>query len=88
MSQVHAALDGSFANAPLQIDGEPYVDLDYKIHTSHDRPRYYHPKNPIKTPSYYPQSRAPILDDRSLYSRFETDQLFYIFYYMTGSYEQ
>ncbi|KAK1922437.1 Not1 N-terminal domain, CCR4-Not complex component-domain-containing protein [Papiliotrema laurentii] len=73
-SEVHAALDGSFANAPLQIDGEP--------------PRYYHPKNPIKTPSYYPQVRAPILDDRSLYSRFETDQLFYIFYYMTGTYEQ
>jgi CCR4-NOT transcription complex subunit 3 len=53
-----------------------------------NRPRYYHPKNPTKTPSYYPQSKPPILDDKSIYQRLELDQLFYIFYYMTGTYEQ
>ncbi|WVR09216.1 hypothetical protein IAU60_006279 [Kwoniella sp. DSM 27419] len=72
--ELNAALDGSFSNIPQQLDAEP--------------PRYYHPKNPIKTPSYYPQARIPIVEDKSLYSRFELDQLFYIFYYMTGTYEQ
>ncbi|WWD21021.1 hypothetical protein CI109_105502 [Kwoniella shandongensis] len=74
VNELHAALDGSFNNIPQQTDAEP--------------PRYYHPKNPIKTPSYYPQARLPILEDKSIYSRLELDQLFYIFYYMTGTYEQ
>ena len=52
------------------------------------RPRYYLPKNPVKTPSYYPQTRATILSDRSIYDRFDVDQLFFIFYYYSGSYEQ
>ncbi|WVW79072.1 hypothetical protein I302_101035 [Kwoniella bestiolae CBS 10118] len=72
--ELNTALDGSFTNIPQQLDAEP--------------PRYYHPKNPIKTPSYYPQSRLPVLEDKSIYSRLDLDQLFYIFYYMTGTYEQ
>ncbi|KAK8843453.1 hypothetical protein IAR55_007110 [Kwoniella newhampshirensis] len=74
VNELHSALDGSFNNIPQQMDAEP--------------PRYYHPKNPIKTPSYYPQARSPILEDKSIFSRLELDQLFYIFYYMTGTYEQ
>ncbi|ODN91410.1 CCR4-NOT transcription complex subunit 3 [Cryptococcus wingfieldii CBS 7118] len=72
--ELHAALEGSYSNIPQQQDAEP--------------PRYYHPKNPIKTPSHYPQARLPALEDKSIYSRLELDQLFYIFYYMTGTYEQ
>ncbi|WRT68895.1 uncharacterized protein IL334_005877 [Kwoniella shivajii] len=72
--ELNSALDGSYTNVPQQLDAEP--------------PRYYHPKNPIKAPSYYPQSRLPILEDKSIYSRLDLDQLFYIFYYMTGTYEQ
>ncbi|WWC64200.1 uncharacterized protein I303_106808 [Kwoniella dejecticola CBS 10117] len=72
--ELNNALDGSYTNIPQQLDAEP--------------PRYYHPKNPIKTPSYYPQTRLPILEDKSIYSRLDLDQLFYIFYYMTGTYEQ
>ncbi|WVQ75367.1 hypothetical protein IAR50_004986 [Cryptococcus sp. DSM 104548] len=72
--ELHAALEGSYSNVPQQQDAEP--------------PRYYHPKNPIKTPSHYPQARLPALEDKSIYSRLELDQLFYIFYYMTGTYEQ
>ena len=52
------------------------------------RPRYYHPTNPIKTPSYYPQTRAQNLLRREKLSELEMDQLFYIFYYRTGTYEQ
>nr|XP_019009665.1 uncharacterized protein I206_05224 [Kwoniella pini CBS 10737]OCF48446.1 hypothetical protein I206_05224 [Kwoniella pini CBS 10737] len=72
--ELNNALDGSYSNIPQQLDSEP--------------PRYYHPKNPIKTPSYYPQARLPILEDKTIYSRLDLDQLFYIFYYMTGTYEQ
>ncbi|CAK9786798.1 hypothetical protein CC85DRAFT_308558 [Cutaneotrichosporon oleaginosum] len=72
--ELHNALDGSFRNAPAQVDAEP--------------PRYYHPQNPVQTPSYYPQSRLPLLEDKSIYQRLDLDQLFYIFYYMTGTYEQ
>lgn len=42
----------------------------------------------MQTPSYYPQTRLPLLEDKSIYQRLELDQLFYIFYYMTGTYEQ
>lgn len=42
----------------------------------------------MQTPPYYPQTRAPILDDKTIYSRLEVDQLFYIFYYHTNTYEQ
>lgn len=53
------------------------------------RPRYYHPKNPIKTPSHYPQSRPPYMKERSFFhNRLEIDQLFYIFYYCPGTFEQ
>jgi hypothetical protein len=55
---------------------------------AHDRPRYYHPKNRVKTPSYYPQTRLRHLTDRALISRLDLDQLFYIFYYREGTYEQ
>ncbi|WVQ93372.1 hypothetical protein IAU59_000441 [Kwoniella sp. CBS 9459] len=72
--ELNSALDGSFSNIPQQADAEP--------------PRYYHPKHPVKTPSYYPQTRLPIIDDKNLYPRLDLDQLFYIFYYMTGTYEQ
>jgi hypothetical protein len=55
---------------------------------ANDRPRYYHPKNRVKTPSYYPQTRLRHLTDRALISRLDLDQLFYIFYYREGTYEQ
>lgn len=73
-NELVSQLDVSYHNAPAQLDAEP--------------PRYYHPHNPIQTPSYYPQTRLPQLEDRSIYQRLELDQLFYIFYYMTGTYEQ
>ncbi|KAK4683975.1 CCR4-NOT transcription complex subunit 3, partial [Tremellales sp. Uapishka_1] len=74
VNELNAALEISYSNAPQQIDAEP--------------PRYYHPKHPIKTPSYYPQQKLAALEDKNIYSRLDLDQLFYIFYYMTGTYEQ
>ena len=40
------------------------------------------------TPSHYPQEPLGIFDDPKLYSRIDTDALFYAFYYQQGTYQQ
>ncbi|EKD13703.1 uncharacterized protein L3040_005676 [Drepanopeziza brunnea f. sp. 'multigermtubi'] len=51
-------------------------------------PIAYRPKNPVKTPAYYPQEVNPCLDDARLYSRIDPDTLFYVFYYKQETYHQ
>ena len=51
-------------------------------------PRAYKPKDPVRTPAYYPQELDPVFDDPRLYSRIDPDTLFYVFYYKQGSYQQ
>jgi CCR4-NOT transcription complex subunit 3 len=54
-----------------------------------EAPRHYRPQNPYPyTPSHYPQEPLNIFDDPRLYSRIETDALFYAFYYRQGTYQQ
>jgi CCR4-NOT transcription complex subunit 3 len=54
-----------------------------------EAPRHYRPQNPYPfTPSHYPQEPLAIFDDPRLYSRIETDALFYAFYYRQGTYQQ
>ncbi|EOD47832.1 CCR4-NOT transcription complex [Neofusicoccum parvum] len=54
-----------------------------------DKPRHYRPQNPYPyTPAHYPQEPLSIFDDPRLYSRVDTDSLFYAFYYRQGTYEQ
>ncbi|CAD6909003.1 unnamed protein product [Tilletia caries] len=72
--QVHKSLESSFLNVPEPLDS--------------DKPKYYVPKNPFPTPSYYPQTPAPIFDNPALYAKFDVDTLFYIFYYQQGTYHQ
>ncbi|KAK0544059.1 general negative regulator of transcription subunit 5 [Tilletia horrida] len=74
LGQVHKSLESSFLNVPDPLDS--------------DKPKYYVPKNPFPTPSYYPQTPAPIFDNPALYSKFDVDTLFYIFYYQQGTYHQ
>jgi len=53
------------------------------------RPNHYRPQHPFPyTPSHYPQEPLPIFDDQRLYSRIDTDTLFYLFYYRQGTYQQ
>jgi CCR4-NOT transcription complex subunit 3 len=51
-------------------------------------PRNYKPKNPIRTPAYYPQEVDPVFDDPRLYTRIDPDTLFYVFYYKQETYQQ
>lgn len=71
---VHKSLESSFMNVPEPLDS--------------DKPKYYVPKNPFLTPSYYPQSPASVFDNPALYAKFDVDTLFYIFYYQQGTYHQ
>jgi CCR4-NOT transcription complex subunit 3 len=74
MPTLHKSLEASFMNVPEPLDSE--------------KPKYYIPKNPFATPGYYPQTPAPIFDNPSIYSKFDEDTLFYIFYYQQGTYHQ
>ncbi|KAG9673314.1 hypothetical protein KCU99_g8125, partial [Aureobasidium melanogenum] len=54
-----------------------------------EKPYHYKPASPYAyTPAHYPQEPLPVFDDPRLYSRIETDTLFYAFYYRQGTYQQ
>ena len=53
-----------------------------------ERPRTYVPRNPYPTPNSFPQTPAPVFDSPSTFDKFDTDTLFFIFYYQQGTYQQ
>lgn len=53
-----------------------------------ERPKQYIPKNPSAVPSYYPQSQLPLFEAPPAFQKFDTDTLFFIFYYQQGTYQQ
>ncbi|KAF6023624.1 CNOT3 [Bugula neritina] len=50
-----------------------------------ERLRNYLPRNPIHTPSYYPQTQPAHNDTVEFFQRLSTEALFFIFYYMEGT---
>ena len=71
---VQRLLGASHATCPDFLDAE--------------KPRHYKPQTKCNTPSHYPQEPSIVIDDPNLYSRIDTDTLFYIFYYRQGTYHQ
>lgn len=71
---VQRLLSASHATCPDYLDAE--------------KPRHYRPQTNYKTPRYYPQEPFMTIDDPSLYSKIDTDTLFYIFYYRQNTYQQ
>lgn len=68
-------LDASRMRCPTPADAE--------------KPYHYKPQSPYNyTPSHYPQEPLPIFNDERLYSRIDTDTLFYAFYYRQGTFQQ
>ncbi|KAF9954850.1 general negative regulator of transcription subunit 5 [Mortierella alpina] len=68
-------LEASFQFLPEQADTE--------------RPKYYAPKNPYPTPSYYPQAPPPnLFESSAVFEKFDIDTLFFIFYYQQGTLQQ
>ncbi|PAV21145.1 CCR4-NOT transcription complex [Pyrrhoderma noxium] len=74
LDQVHKLLDGGFQSMPQPLDTE--------------KPKYYVPKNPHPTPHYYPQTVNPLLSTPSLFANLDIETLFYVFYYLPGTYQQ
>jgi len=74
LDQVHKLLQGSYSSMPQPQDTE--------------KPKYYVPRNPIQTPAYYPQTPNPILNTAGIFSQLDVETLFYVFYYLPGTYQQ
>ncbi|KAI0052599.1 hypothetical protein FA95DRAFT_1553264 [Auriscalpium vulgare] len=74
LDQVHKLLEGGYSNMPQPQDTE--------------KPKYYVPRNPYQSPSYYPQSTNPILSSPRLFSQLDVETLFYVFYFLPGTYQQ
>mmetsp|Transcript_17287 Transcript_17287/g.34875 ORF Transcript_17287/g.34875 Transcript_17287/m.34875 type:complete len:618 (-) Transcript_17287:150-2003(-) len=53
-----------------------------------ERPKQYVPGNPYRTPSCFPDLPAPIFDDPKIFEKFDTDTLFFIFYFQQGTQHQ
>ena len=53
-----------------------------------ERPRTYVPRNPYPTPNSFPQTPAAVFDAPSTFDKFDTDTLFFVFYYQQGTYQQ
>ncbi|CAI2180507.1 641_t:CDS:10 [Funneliformis geosporum] len=53
-----------------------------------ERPKYYAPRNPCHTSTFYPQNPPNIFDNPALFEKFDLDTLFFIFYYQQGTYQQ
>jgi CCR4-NOT transcription complex subunit 3 len=64
----------SLQNMPLPADSE--------------RPKTYVPRNPYPTPNSFPQAPAAVFDTAAIFEKFDTDTLFFIFYYQQGTYQQ
>jgi CCR4-NOT transcription complex subunit 3 len=52
------------------------------------RPKYYIPRNPYPTPPHYPQAPLGVLSTAGLFGQLDVETLFYVFYYLPGTYQQ
>jgi CCR4-NOT transcription complex subunit 3 len=68
------ALNASLGSMPQPADSE--------------RPKTYVPRNPYPTPNSFPQTPAAVFDSPAVFEKFDTDTLFFIFYYQQGTYQQ
>ncbi|KAJ7511734.1 Not1 N-terminal domain, CCR4-Not complex component-domain-containing protein [Mycena galericulata] len=50
--------------------------------------KYYIPRNPFQTASYYPQVPHPAFNNAAIYSQVDVETLFYVFYFLPVSYPQ
>ena len=74
LDQVHKMLEGGLINVPQPQDT--------------DKPKYYVPRNPFPTVNYYPQQPLATLGAPSIFSQLDVETLFYVFYYLPGTYQQ
>lgn len=96
-------LDTSLRYIPETTDSERYIFLLVLVLFSFllvnslgltqitvllSRARQYTARNAYVTPSYYPQQPLSAFENAALFEKFDTDTLFFIFYYQQGTYQQ
>ena len=88
-------LEMSLKTIPLPTDLErQVVSGQWRILVSHFfflnslRTKPYVPRHPFPTPDYYPATPHINFENPALFEKFDTDTLFYIFYYQQGTYQQ
>lgn len=74
LDHVHKMLEGGQSTVPQPQDTE--------------KPKYYVPRNPYPTAPYYPQSPHPSLGTTGIFSQLDVETLFYVFYFLPGTYQQ
>ncbi|KAJ7591421.1 Not1 N-terminal domain, CCR4-Not complex component-domain-containing protein [Mycena floridula] len=74
LDQVNKMLEGGYPDLPQPHDTE--------------KPKYYVPRNPYPTAIYYPQSPPTLLSTSALFSQLDVETLFYVFYFLPGTYQQ
>ena len=91
LDQVHKLLESGYTSIPEPQDTEKFVNpepflksVSYELY----RPKYYVPRNPFQTPPYYPQTPHPLLSTAAIFSQLDVETLFYVFYYLPGTYQQ
>jgi CCR4-NOT transcription complex subunit 3 len=99
LDQVHKLLAGGYANMPQPQDTEKWVfrpSIVVHVNTLLNagvvfvfcRPRYYVPRNPYTSPVYYPQTTNRLLSSPALFQQLDVETLFYVFYFLPGTYQQ
>ncbi|KAI9885971.1 MAG: hypothetical protein M1823_002249 [Watsoniomyces obsoletus] len=84
----HGPNHSSFAHDPTT---QRLLSLSYATRPDSidaDRPRTYRPQTLYPSPTYYPQDPLPVFEDARLYSRVDTDTLFFVFYYRQNTLQQ
>ncbi|GAA5887926.1 hypothetical protein JCM6882_000804 [Rhodosporidiobolus microsporus] len=74
LGAINQMLEAGFSNVPQPLDAE--------------KPKYYVPRTPFATPTYYPQEPSTQFASPAFFSKLDVDTLFYIFYYCPGTYLQ
>ncbi|GAA5989092.1 hypothetical protein JCM5350_003592 [Sporobolomyces pararoseus] len=74
LGAINQILEAGFPGVPQPLDAE--------------KPKYYVPRTPYATPTYYPQEPSSQFGSASLFAKLDVDTLFYIFYYCPGTYLQ
>ncbi|KAL9103406.1 MAG: hypothetical protein Q9163_001545 [Psora crenata] len=81
----------SRVSAPESLSVQKMIQLSAATQPKYldaEKPRHYSPQTKYNTPDYYPQEPFVHADDPALYSKIDTDTLFYIFYYRQNTYQQ
>jgi len=72
--QMHKLLEVAMTGTPQPGDTE--------------KPKYYVPRSQYNTPPYYPRTPLPILSSPALFGQLDVETLFYVFYFLPGTYQQ